>query len=93
MSTKSAPAVGTRFTRTDSRPWHDGSTRGVHTYTDLCEILSVEPGGIAYAVIQTIAESGRPPFAGNARRAQGSFAAFGWRKALEDGRVVVVPNE
>lgn len=90
MSTKSTPAVGARFTSTDSRPWHDGDAKGVHIYTDLCEIVSVEPAGLAYKVVQVIEESGRPPFAGDAKRTGGSFAAFGWRRAIESGRVVVV---
>lgn len=54
--------VGTMFESDDSRPWHEGPVKGVHSYTLRCRVTGTTVAGFEYEVLDVVAEDGRPTF-------------------------------
>lgn len=78
-------AIGARFMRTDSLPYTENGAKGIHATTTLCEVTSTDRVGFRYSVVEVLAESGRPSFAGTPTG--GSMAWFGFDAAIARGDV------
>jgi hypothetical protein len=61
-NTTSSLEVGTQFKMSTSSKWTSGKTKGVHTFTFVSEVTSVDEKGIEYNTIKVISETGRPTF-------------------------------
>ena len=83
------PQVGTRFMRSDSRPYTSADgTKGVHETVVLNEVTATDMVGFTYVTTALLSESGRPAWAGGL--GGGRMAWFGWDAAVARGDVEVV---
>jgi hypothetical protein len=61
-NTTSSIEVGTKFQMTTSSKWTSEKTKGIHTFTFVSEVTSVDSKGIEYKTIKVVSETGRPTF-------------------------------
>lgn len=82
------PNVGDRFVATDDRKYTEGVRKGVHHIEVMYEITDLKHNGFEAKVVEVVAESDRPTFAGTPEGI--SMAWFGWDNSLRNGRVRAV---
>lgn len=85
--------VGTRFTKTHSRPWRDADgVRHYHAYTLECRVTALSESEFSWELLAVLDETDRPE-AGAFVPEHGKMAWFGWEAALERGDVAVIVEE